>query len=46
MSMYPPGRVIFVRPIKTRKKKDWDAVWISPEDIIGGAVAVWVMMFA
>lgn len=34
MSMYPPGRVIFVRPIKTRKKKHWDAVWISPEDII------------
>lgn len=35
MSMYPPGRLIFVRPIKTRRKKAWDCVWISPEDIIG-----------
>uniref|UniRef100_A0A1D1ZLV4 sn-1-specific diacylglycerol lipase n=2 Tax=Auxenochlorella protothecoides TaxID=3075 RepID=A0A1D1ZLV4_AUXPR len=34
MSMYPPGRLIFVRPIKTRRKKAWDCVWISPEDII------------
>jgi len=33
--MYPPGRLIFVRPIKFRKFKEWDAVWIQPEDIIG-----------
>lgn len=25
-----------VRPIKTRAAKEWQAVWIQPEDIIGG----------
>lgn len=35
LSMYPPGRVLFLRPIKTRVWKEWDAVWIEPEDIIG-----------
>ena len=35
LSMYPPGRLIFVRPIKSRMCKEWDAVWIQPEDIIG-----------
>lgn len=34
MSMYPPGRIVFVRPIKSRREKHWDAVWISPEDLI------------
>lgn len=35
LSMYPPGRVLFLRPIKTRKQKEWDAVWIAAEDLIG-----------
>lgn len=36
LSMYPPGRVLFLRPIKTQQTKEWDAVWIQPEDLIGG----------
>jgi hypothetical protein len=38
--MYPPGRVLFLRPIKTRQAKEWDAVWVQPEDLIGGWVGV------
>jgi hypothetical protein len=40
LSMYPPGRLIFVRPIKSRMCKEWDAVWIQPEDIIGAPASV------
>lgn len=35
VSMYPPGKVVFLRPIKTRRAKQWDAVFVSPEDLIG-----------
>ena len=28
LAMFPPGRLIFLRPIKTRRKREWDAVWI------------------
>ncbi|KAL4421634.1 hypothetical protein ABPG75_010925 [Micractinium tetrahymenae] len=40
LSMYPPGRLIFLRPIKTRVAKEWDAVWIRPEDIIAEGLLV------
>lgn len=40
LSMYPPGRIIFLRPIKTRVVKEWDAVWIQPEDIIAEGLLV------
>ena len=49
--MYPPGRIIFLRPIKVRKKrksgeeghkieKRWDAVWVSPREVVGEGILV------
>ena len=48
--MYPPGRIIFLRPIKVRKKrksggegrleKKWDAVWVSPREVVGEGILV------
>ena len=35
LSMYPPGRLLFLRPIKTRQHKEFDAVWITPQDLVG-----------
>ncbi|PRW60300.1 alpha beta-hydrolase isoform B [Chlorella sorokiniana] len=40
LPMYPPGRVIFLRPIKTRQSKSWQAVWINPEDIIAEGLLI------
>ena len=52
LNMYPPGRIIFLRPIKVRKKrksgeegkgklvKKWDAVWVSPREVIGEGILV------
>lgn len=33
--MFPPGRCIFLRPLKSRASKQWEGVWVSPRDIIG-----------
>lgn len=52
MDMFPPGRVIFVRPLKTlvgrrggergpkRLVKGWDSVWISPEELIAEGILI------
>lgn len=50
LNMYPPGRIIFLRPIKVRKKrkhggegklvKRWDAVWVSPREVVGEGILV------
>ena len=49
--MYPPGRVIFLRPIKVLDRSErqgedrgvktvWDAVWTTPQEIIGEGILV------
>ena len=46
MNMFPPGRIIFVRPLKQYDEEgkkvatDWDSVWITPEEIIGEGILV------
>ena len=49
LNMYPPGRVIFMRPFKVLKRdregadsyrKKWDAVWVSPREVIGEGILV------
>lgn len=47
MDMFPPGRIVFVRPIKQldehgRKAgpKQWDTVWIEPTEIIGEGILI------
>lgn len=38
--MYPPGRVVFLRPLKARQARQWDAVFVAPEDLIGEGILV------
>lgn len=49
--MYPPGRIIFVRPLKTlvgrrhrggprRLQKGWDCVWITPKELIAEGILI------
>ena len=48
--MFPPGRVMFLRPIKVldrqEKKKEqgvkqqWDAIWITPQELIQEGILV------
>ena len=49
--MYPPGRVIFIRPLKhlvgrrhkpsTRHlEKGWDAVWVTPKELIAEGILI------
>ena len=51
LNMYPPGKVIFMRPFKVLKRgreggdsdsyrKKWDAVWVSPREVIGEGILV------
>ena len=40
VGMFPPGKVIFLRPIKIKFSREWDAVWIAPEDLIGEGILV------
>ena len=54
LNMYPPGRIIFLRPIKVVKRKRdeqsgeiskklvkrWDAVWVSPREVVGEGILV------
>jgi uncharacterized membrane protein YgcG len=44
IEMYPPGKVIFLRPIKSQSrlgiKKTWDAIYIAPEDLMGEGILV------
>lgn len=47
IDMFPPGRVIFVRPIKQvdehgRKKgrRQWDTVWVQPTELIAEGILV------
>lgn len=43
---YPPGKIIFLRPLKPRNaEKEWDAVYIAPEDLIAEGLLVSPMMF-
>lgn len=50
MNMYPPGKIIFMRPVKTtkgklrlghvhrEKLKEWDAVWVTAYELIGEGI--------
>ena len=46
MNMFPPGNIIFVRPLKQYdgegKKLDmaWDTVWVTPEEMIGEGILI------
>ena len=49
MDMYPPGRIIFVRPLKTlvgrrghgrRLEKGWDTVWVTPQELIAEGILI------
>lgn len=47
MDMFPPGRIVFIRPIKQvdehgKKKghRGWDTVWVQPMEIIGEGILV------
>lgn len=48
IAMYPPGRVIFLRPLKVLKKrgparrmeKRWDAVWVTPEQLMAEGILI------
>lgn len=48
ISMYPPGRVIFMRPLKVPKRrgptrkieKRWDAVWVTPEQLMSEGILI------
>lgn len=43
---YPPGKVIFLRPLKSQNaEKQWDAVYVAPEDLIAEGILVSPMMF-
>eukprot|EP00887_Chlorella_sp_A99_P003991 scaffold11.g3991.t1 len=39
LPMFPPGRVLFLRPLKSRAKKEFDAVWVAPEGAAPAATA-------
>ena len=35
LELVPPGRVIFLRPLKTKNvRTGWDAVWVKAEEVI------------
>ena len=35
LELVPPGRVIFLRPLKTNNvRTSWDAVWVKAEEVI------------
>jgi hypothetical protein len=48
--MFPPGRIIFLRPIKLLDPKqgkkergvkhEWDAVWTTPQELVGEGILV------
>ncbi len=49
--MYPPGRVLFIRPLKhlvgkrhragpRRLEKGWDAVWVTPKELIAEGILI------
>lgn len=49
--MYPPGRIIFIRPLKQlvgrrqragprRLEKGWDAVWVTPKELIAEGILI------
>ena len=46
MNMFPPGRIIFVRPLKQydgdgkKVGQEWDTVWITPEEIISEGILI------
>ena len=47
MDMYPPGRVMFLRPLKVARKgglrrvtKLWDAVWVAPSEVVDEGILV------
>jgi hypothetical protein len=41
IEMYPPGKIIFLRPIKSaRGQREWDAVFVAPEDLMGEGILV------
>ena len=47
--MFPPGRVIFVRPLKVlsgkhgpgrKLEKRWDCVWVTPEQLMSEGILI------
>jgi hypothetical protein len=49
MDMYPPGRVMFIRPLKTlvgrrgpgrRSERGWDTVWVTPQELIAEGILI------
>ena len=45
IEMYPPGKISFLRPIKSQTrlgqlKRSWDAVYIAAEDLMGEGILV------
>lgn len=48
ISMYPPGRVVFMRPLKVPKRRGptrkietrWDAVWVTPEQLMSEGILI------
>ena len=46
--MYPPGRLVFLRPFKGRAPRTavWDAVWIEAPALIGEGILVSPAMMA
>jgi len=49
IAMFPPGRVIFVRPLKVlsgkhgpgrKLEKRWDCVWVTPEQLMSEGILI------
>ena len=46
MDMFPPGRIVFIRPIKQvdekghQNEKHWDTVWVQPTEIIAEGILI------
>ncbi|KDD75293.1 hypothetical protein H632_c761p0, partial [Helicosporidium sp. ATCC 50920] len=36
--MYPPGRIIFMRPFKNAADTEWDAVWVDAATLMGEGI--------
>ena len=45
LELVPPGRVIFLRPLKTQgARSGWDAVWVKAEEVIREVTCLPYMM--
>lgn len=46
IKMMPPGKLVFLRPSKLRKQKQWDGVWIAAEDLVGEGILLSKHMYS